>query len=178
MEDCNSSNCNYWYGTNGWQAWCSQDSENCAESSNITSDYATALTKKNGIAMTTSLVNHASHTHYAAKAVRSYKVSHPRGTSDWFLPGVGQWNLIYKSMGGVNTDIPPSPYNANNDRSKAINAKIAAAGGTTIGGATFHSSTEHGAAVSRLWGVNLYLEVTGWNDKKGEGMCDRPVLAF
>lgn len=72
----------------GEKAWCLQTSVTCLgkqyDNSTMFSDLA-------GIANTDALVNLTGHTHDAAKAARDYSVTHPAGTSAWFLPSAGQW---------------------------------------------------------------------------------------
>jgi hypothetical protein len=50
--------------------------------------------------MTDALVGHTSHTdaHTAAEKARNYGVSRPEHTSDWFLPSLGQWQLILQGL--------------------------------------------------------------------------------
>lgn len=80
-------------------SWCNQIDAVC-----ITSQYAdisNALTDKDGIDQTTTYVTNASeHTHPVATAISVYRTSttHPSGTSDWFLPSMGQWNLMVKAL--------------------------------------------------------------------------------
>jgi len=60
----------------------------------------------NGVAYTQALVNHASHTHVAAQvAINNNGTVVPSGTSGWFLPTIGQWNLILKSLLSNNTEL-------------------------------------------------------------------------
>ena len=79
--------------------WCEQTSAFCQ-----TSQYTTisdALTDKGGISQTTTYVTNASgHTHPVVTAIAGYRTSttHPSGTSDWFLPSMGQWNLMVKAL--------------------------------------------------------------------------------
>ena len=100
---------------NNWSGprWCNQSSEACT--SHACDDIAVARELKNGISMTDELVNHESHTHWAARTARNYNAASyqygggnsyysnsadryslplPKGTSKWFLPSLGQWQLI------------------------------------------------------------------------------------
>lgn len=64
------------------------------------SDVSKAKTDMAGIANTDALVNHTGHTHYAARAARNYNSgTHPTGTSEWFLPSVGQWDKMATAAG-------------------------------------------------------------------------------
>ena len=78
------------------KSWCST-SNNC-----LGSQYTTIAEAKGdlaGIANTDVLVGHA-HTHAAAKAAREYNSgTHPKGTSEWFLPSVGQWDKMATAVG-------------------------------------------------------------------------------
>ena len=90
--------------------WCSIKTADCTDdvNDNVT-DAATACNTKNGINMTAYLVNHSgsnSHTHSAAIAAHSTS-GHPSTTSDWFLPSVGQWQLI---VWGVVSKATGQPY--------------------------------------------------------------------
>ena len=97
----------------GKYRWCNQNSEACT--SHTCDDITVARELKNGISMTDELVNHESHTHWAARTARNYCAARyqygrnggpysnsteyynlplPSGTSNWFLPSIGQWQLI------------------------------------------------------------------------------------
>ena len=69
-----------------------QNSSTCLSSANA--DFSQIVTALDGIANTNTLVSDG-HTHAAASAARNYSVPLPAaGTSGWFLPSIGQWNLI------------------------------------------------------------------------------------
>ena len=58
----------------------------------------------NGIANTNTLLStaHAGHAHAAARTARGHNEGkHPAGTSEWFLPSAGQWNIILDADAGV-----------------------------------------------------------------------------
>ena len=82
-------------------AWCSQKSNTC-----LTSQYSSVSDAKcdmAGIANTDVLVGTTPHSHgdNAAKAARGYNSgTHPDGTSEWFLPSVGQWDKMATAAGG------------------------------------------------------------------------------
>ena len=77
--------------------WCPA-SKKCLDS-----QYTTVAEAKGdlaGIANTDALVGHAVHTHAAASAARGYNSgTHPDGTSEWFLPSVGQWDKMATAVG-------------------------------------------------------------------------------
>lgn len=105
------------YGDSYYEvSWCSQYTDSCTK---IACDNATDIcSRKDGIRMTDSLIKHASHTHYPAMAAHNYNMhyygdyystnsgwfhsssnkKHPTGTSEWFLPSVGQWQLIVRGI--------------------------------------------------------------------------------
>ena len=125
--------------------WCSQYSANCLASDYLTTDVATAITKKNGINATYNLVNKtlsgtSGHTHAVANAANDFSTARPSGASGWFLPSMGQWNLIVKGLTGSSTDLSTS---INNDfKASNVNKKITAAGGTGLWSDYYWSSTE------------------------------------
>ena len=69
----------------------------------LDSQYTTVAEAKGdlaGIANTDALVGHAVHIHAAASAARGYNSgTHPDGTSEWFLPSVGQWDKMATAVG-------------------------------------------------------------------------------
>ena len=83
------------------KSWCSQKSAYCL-ATQYSSSYGDtgARVDVGGIANTDALVGHATHTHAAAQAARNYGVTRPEGTSEWFLPSVGQWDKMLTAVGG------------------------------------------------------------------------------
>ncbi|MBO7592071.1 MAG: hypothetical protein J6T00_01685 [Bacteroidaceae bacterium] len=92
MADVYSSNYNNF-------SWCSQSSATCL--SNQYDSWSTATNDIAGIANTDALVSHKNHTHAAANGARNYNytVTHPTGTSEWFLPSAGQWMKMQTAAG-------------------------------------------------------------------------------
>ena len=82
------------------KSWCSQNNNTC-----LGSQYTTVAEAKGdlaGIANTDVLVGTTPHSHgdNAAKAARGYNSgTHPDGTSEWFLPSVGQWDKMATAVG-------------------------------------------------------------------------------
>ena len=80
------------------KVWCPNSSIIC-----LGSQYTTIAEAKGdlaGIANTDALVGHAVHIHAAASAARGYNSgTHPDGTSEWFLPSVGQWDKMATAVG-------------------------------------------------------------------------------
>lgn len=160
-------------------AWCSQKANTCldAQATNL----ASALTTLNGLTATAQLVADGGHTHAAATAARNYcydaSVSagtHPAGTSTWFLPSLGQWNIMLKAMTGSGVDLSSSSnatYQAAN-----VSPLITAAGGTALSAVHYWSSTEKSA--TDAWDVTFQNGRSNGADKD-TGTCRvRAVLAF
>ena len=124
LSDANSgSNCQW-----------AESYANCL-SSTQTSDIVAALDYKNGITCTSTLTGDG-HTHAAATAAASNNgTAAPTGTSGWFMPSMGQWNLIVQGLAtkkagsAVTTDLI---YFSGNPTYKAdnLNSVITDAGGT------------------------------------------------
>ena len=148
-----------------------------------------AITYKNGIACTETLVNSngsgvttncSGHTHAAANAASSYSTARPSGTSAWFLPSMGQWNLIVQGLAtkkagsAVTTNLTQAPndtYVASN-----LNSVITDAGGTGLQSDSYWSSTECNAG-SIVW----FMSFNGGgaaNHYKSNNYYVRSVLAF
>ncbi|MBP5339921.1 MAG: hypothetical protein J6Z14_11590 [Prevotella sp.] len=131
-------------------------SYNCVSKSN---DIATAIGYKDGISSTNTLTSddHSGHYHEAATAaVSNNGTAAPTGTSGWFLPSMGQWNLIVQGLASkkagsaVTTDISTSgndTYTASN-----LNSVITDAGGTGFNG-DYHSSTQYDS--ESCWHMNI-----------------------
>ena len=162
--------------------WCSQSSANCLASDYRADDTATAITKKNGINATYNLVNNtlsgtSGHTHNSAILANDFSTARPSGASAWFLPSMGQWNLIIKGLTGSSTDLSTS----NNDtfKSSNLNKKITAAGGTGLYNYYYWSSTE--INTERVWELNLYYGNSTGDPKNYSGPFNgvaRAVFAF
>ena len=128
-------------------------SYDCVSKSN---GIATAIGYKDGISSTNTLTSDG-HTHDAATAAASNNgTAAPTGTSGWFLPSMGQWNLIVQGLASkkagsaVTTDITTSEnstYAYSN-----LNSVITAAGGTGFNG-DYHSSTLYDS--DWCWHMNI-----------------------
>lgn len=141
---------------------------------------ATAIGYKDGIGNTNTLTTDG-HTHAAATAAASNNgTAAPTGTSGWFLPSIGQWNLIVQGLASkkagsaVTTNISGdenSTYTSSN-----LNSVITAAGGTGFESDDYHSSTLSSPA-SYFW-VMQFGEggVRDWG--LGTTNYVRSVLAF
>ncbi len=86
------------YDVSDTKVWCPNINKIC-----LGSQYTTVVDAKGdlaGIANTDVLVGHTGHTHDAASAARGYNGgTHPTGTSEWFLPSVGQWDKMVTAVG-------------------------------------------------------------------------------
>ena len=60
------------------------------------------LTDREGLAHTTTLLENAD-IHPAAQAASQYDIA-PYGTSGWYLPAIGQWVEVMRSLGGLSDD--------------------------------------------------------------------------
>ena len=147
--------------------------------SSQTDVFATALSYKNGISCTSTLTGDG-HTHAAAAAaVDNNGTAAPTGTSGWFLPSLGQWNLIVqglatKKMGSaVTTDLtnetPNDTYKKDN-----LNSVITDAGGTGFK-SDYWTSTEK--ASGSAWTVYFVWGCASFNEK-ANAINVRSVLAF
>lgn len=133
LTDANSGNTCQWFVA---------DNGKCVSQ---TSTLYTAITYKNGIASTNTLTSD-SHTHAAATAAKNFGTVLPSGVSGWFLPSMGQWNLIVqglatkKSGSTVSTNLTTSTNNTY--KASNLNSVITAAGGTGFQSDAYWSSTE------------------------------------
>ena len=147
----------------------------CVSESN---DIATAIGYKDGISSTNTLTSDG-HTHNAATAAASNNgTAAPTGTSGWFLPSIGQWNLIvqglaYKAGSAVTTDITKwdenDTYKASN-----LNSVITDAGGTGFNG-DYQSSTQYDG--EECWHMCI-SSGRAWSYGFSAGDYVRSVLAF
>ena len=117
---------------------------NCTTS--YTSNKTTAIGYKNGIGCTNTFLNSCSswHNHYAVRTLNDYEsnVSRPTVSSSWFIPSLGQWNIMLKALQG--TDIHFAVYDLDNEncQNNHVNYLISNVGGTPFDG-TYWSCTEY-----------------------------------
>ena len=144
------------------------------------SNLSTALTYKNGIASTETLTSDG-HTHNAAAAAKNFGATYPAGTSGWFLPSIGQWNLIVQGLASkkagspVTTDLQNWNHENNAYKSSNLDSVIEAVGGSGFQNGIYWSSTEINN--DEVWGINFY---NGWAAGlvKSTEYNTRAVLAF
>ena len=169
LSDANSgSNCKW-----------AESYANCL-SSTQTSDIVTALGLKNGITCTSTLTGDG-HTHAAATAAASNNgTTAPTGTSGWFMPSMGQWNLIVQGLAtkkagsAVTTDLT---YQTDNPTYKAdnLNSVITDAGGTGFQKSSYWASTEQNLV--RAWAI-YFTNGYATNYAKTVNYYVRSVIAF
>lgn len=169
------SNANGGSGANcTWGDWGA--TYHCVSESN---DIATAIRYKDGISSTNTLTSDG-HYHEAATAAASNNgTAAPTGTSGWFLPSIGQWNLIVQGLASkkagsaVTTDITRwdenDTYKASN-----LNSVITDAGGTGFNG-DYHSSTQYDS--EECWHMSI-SSGRAWSYGFSAGDYVRSVLAF
>ena len=172
LSDANSGNDCQW-------AESFEDFEDCLSSSQ-TSDIVAALGFKNGITCTSTLTGDG-HTHAATTAAESNNgITAPSGTSGWFMPSMGQWNLIVQGLAtkkagsAVTTDLT---YQTNNPTYKAdnLNSVITAAGGTGFQKNSYWASTEQNFV--RAWAI-YFTDGYATNYAKTVNSYVRSVIAF
>lgn len=166
LTDANSGSTCQWYTAN---------SGTCVSQ---TSAIATARTYKNGIASTNTLTSD-DHTHAAATAAKNFSTARPSGVSAWFLPSMGQWNLIVQGLATkkagstVSTDLTTSTNDTY--KSSNLNSVITDAGGTGFQSNHYWSSTEYDT--SYAWDMNFNLG-SAYDYSKAYIFFVRSVLAF
>lgn len=134
---------------------------------------------KSGISYTNTLTNDG-HGHNAATIAKSnYDIAAPMGTSGWFLPSLGQWNLIVQGLAtkkigsAVTTDLT----NTENDAytSENLNSVITSAGGTGLKSSQYWSSREN--PLDYAWMMNFVSGSAGLRVKNSDCYV-RSVIAF
>ena len=129
-----------------------------------------------GIEYTNKLANAtctSGHSHAAAIWAKNYGVYRPSGTSQWFLPTIGQWNLIVKAMCGGSTNLGTVTYD--NYKYTKFNTKITAAGGIGVPEGPCWSSVE--ASTEKAWYMTFSGGCAAYSNKAMSGYI-RPVFAF
>lgn len=173
MEDCSTT-------TN----WCDINSisDQCSNNDYRNNSILTVRNWINGFSRTDDLVKKAGHNHWAAKAVKSYNVSPASGTSGWFLPSMGQWQLIIQ---GLVSKKSGTPYTANitttpnsNMESSNFNSILTNAGAAGLQAAGYWSCSE--ADNSSAWRMMFDNGKANYTSKNGDSNKNyvRAVLAF
>lgn len=93
--------------------------------------------------------------HLACKAAWKYDKAQPSGASNWFLPTIGQWNLVVKGLMNRNTDIQTSQEAAISHY--ALNEKLTPCGAEGFPtGANYWTTTEYNG--DNVWTFRTYQE--------------------
>ena len=159
-----------------WSTWYTSNSGTC-----VTQIYniADALANKSGIAFTNTLTSDG-HVHNAATAAKNFGATYPLGTSGWFLPSIGQWNLIVQGLASKKQGSPVTTDLKNENRNPTyyysnLNSVITDAGGVGFANGSYSSSTE--CKTTQCWTISF---MNGWAQalSKQEGYNLRAVLAF
>ena len=169
LSDANSgSNCKW-----------AESYANCL-SSTQTSDIVTALGFKNGITCTSTLTGDG-HTHAAATAAASNNgTAAPTGTSGWFMPSMGQWNLIVQGLAtkkagsSVTTDLTYFTANPTYEADN-LNSVITDAGGTGFREDNYWASTEQ--TLVRAWAI-YFSDGYAIQYAKNTNRYVRSIIAF
>lgn len=155
-----------------------------------TDNEATAFANKAGYQSTYTLQRSLSgsgkcqgHTHNAAKLAWSYGTTTPTGASHWFLPTIGQWNLIVQGLATkkagytVTTNLKTAdPANENNMyKAVYLNSIILGAQGSELRSSFYASSTEYNTG--HIWDIHFNYGYYSINTKGGSYIV-RPVFAF
>ena len=140
-----------------------------------TEDLATALGLIDGMVCTSTLNNsyHTEHNHVAASLAIYNNDPAVDGSSGWFLPSMGQWNLIVQGLAKKTDNLTDSEnpnYKASN-----LNSVITAAGGTGFKNSDYWSSSENTETCA--W----YIDISGGYatyTNKGNDCYVRSAFAF
>ena len=162
----------------GGYQWYTSNSGSCTTQS---TDLTTVLSRYDGLSKTNSLVatsgTCANHTHAAADAARAFSTVRPSGVSAWFLPSLGQWNLMTKALvaqgGGKAADFIRS-YNQNMNGT-AVSKAILLAGGTGLSYG-YLSSSEYDTET--VWYVYFNYGGVYSTSKSSSEYKVRPCFAF
>ena len=184
MEYCNKDNTGTgnWNGTGSTNPWCNKTVQ-CNTEQNT--DISIVRNWKDGISKTTSLVENTDHNHWAAKAAKNYNVSVPStGTSGWFLPSIGQWQLIIKGLVTKQDNLSalydePLNYYPNSDnkmKSGYFNSILTAAGAALLQTSGHWSCSEYNN--SSAWRVMFQSGYANQVEKNNNNNYVRAVLAF
>ena len=176
MADWNSSGTCQWYTANS--------GTHVAQNSTIGTVLGAPAIYMKGIDFTNTLADGcgAEHTHAAATNAKNWQYTgaenagdHPSGTSQWFLPAIGQWNLIVQGLTGLSTNLTTSTNNSY--KNAAFDTILGAAGGDAakFQAGNYWSSVEY--STSGAW--YMYFGNGGAHyDGKSANNRVRPVLAF
>ena len=166
--------------------WCVDTSNPSTPCSNqYNSDITVACQWKNGISRTTYLIeNPDGHDHLAVKKAHNYDVQLPPSgtTSEWFLPSLGQWQLILQGLitKGKNLSEPYSTPIGTDMSNPDMGSNSFSSIFTNAGADGFWccmSSSEYSAG-SVWWLVIAEDYGYAFSQDKFSGDTVRPVIAF
>lgn len=149
--------------------WCTKINATCLTIQYLSGQQTNDMS---GIANTDYLIDHApdGHTHTAAADARGYNSgTHPTGTSKWFLPSGGQWDMMVNACKDVL---------GTNNNYKDLRDGFSTRGGTNLQSAYYWMSTEN--TVSQAFRFNFSTGNNGdinYKDITGGGNV-RPAFAF
>ena len=163
--------------------WCPNPSADCTgDNSNKITNAETACATKNGLSLTSSIVSNSdgsTHIHSAAVVANGYNVERPSDTSVWFLPSVGQWQLIVwgvvSKATGMTYSTPITTTLSDNTMKDHFNSVLTNVDAMKLDiNKCYWLSTEY--SNSNAW----VIAVKGYADNNGKTWKSnvRPVLAF
>ena len=177
-------------------SWSSKSTTSCTPAANRCENVEDARTLRNGITITRLLCNCTEHIHHAARACVNFKyginyadVNYsptrlPSASSGWFLPSLGQWQLMIRGMVGLKENLsgPSSSvligdYNNPNDKVKGsyFNSVLSDCWGASLYlYGEYWSCTESDERAA--WSLDFYWGLARNNSKSGKRV--RPVFAF
>ena len=164
----------------GYYQWFTANSNTCTV---LRTAFNAAIADYNGIEYTNRLATAAcgeGHVHAAAQAAVNYEntVPHPNGTSQWFLPTIGQWKLMLESIRGGGTI--PYAGEANGFKASAFSSWFASRGGTNFqASSSFHYWSSVETTTNWVWGVDFVSGSIAYYQKiVDNNKIVRPILAF
>ena len=159
--------------------WYRSSTDGCLPSISATDD---AVNDKGGIYNTITALAHDNEKHEAAKNCRNYVPAAPKseGTSDWFIPSLGQWQLIVQGLASKKAGSPVTTplsrtvnaaYSASN-----LNGVLEAAGLELLGNKIYWSSTVYNT--EKMYCMSFENGLALYKEMDHSSVLTRPVLAF
>ena len=138
----------------------------------MSTDYSTLLSQTDGAYTTQYAVEHTCSGHPALQAAWNYSTQKPSGASTWFMPCIGQWNLIVKALTGSGSNLSNAANSAL--AYDKVSAKLTAAGASSLSNNHYWLSNEY--SNDEAW---EYMQA-GYLDKVGKGFswAVRPIFCF
>lgn len=185
----NTSTGNWPSDDSDYAIWCAYNAVFCT--TECSNDIAVVREWKDGIATTSYLINplifDENHHHWAAMGARNYlydtsnsNAALPAGCSSWFLPSLGQWQLIIQGLISKKDGVPYSvPIDSSNQNDKIdsryFNSILTNAGAAGLSLGDYWSCSAWNS--NAIWSVNFF---GGYADfiYKTDPHFVRAVLAF